>query len=158
MELASLFGNHLMIIHQWMNALLEGTSEVVKRGGIRAACKNRGAGLRQRFFGKKAQTVDREVRRRVTDRDQPDLTAGKQCKFLSLSRSSFYYETKGETDLNLDLMCKIEKRFLETPFYGARHLTWHLHNEGPLVNEKRNERYNRTVRGEWPGQIIFETI
>jgi len=31
------------------------------------------------------------------------LSVGKQCALLSISRSSFYYEPKGETDLNLDL-------------------------------------------------------
>jgi hypothetical protein len=30
------------------------------------------------------------------------LSIGKQCKLLSISRSSFYYQPKGETALNLD--------------------------------------------------------
>ncbi len=29
--------------------------------------------------------------------DHPDLPIGKQCKLLSISRSSFYYTPKGET-------------------------------------------------------------
>ena len=32
-----------------------------------------------------------------------DLSIGKQCKLLSISRSSFYYEPKGETAMNLML-------------------------------------------------------
>ena len=48
-----------------------------------------------------------------------NLSIGKQCKLLSISRSSFYYEAKGETELNLDLMRIIDKQFLETPFYGV---------------------------------------
>jgi putative transposase len=31
------------------------------------------------------------------------LSVGKQCALLSISRSSFYYEPKGETEMNLDL-------------------------------------------------------
>lgn len=48
------------------------------------------------------------------------LSVSKQCSLLSISRSSFYYEPKGESEMNLDLMRLIDKRFLETPFYGVR--------------------------------------
>ena len=75
----------------------------------------------------------------------PGLSVGKQCALLSISRSSFYYEPKGETDMNLDLMRKIDKQFLETPFYGVRQMTWHLRNEGQLVNEKRIRRLMRLM-------------
>ena len=34
----------------------------------------------------------------------PGLSVSKQCKLLSISRSSFYYEPKGESEMNLDLM------------------------------------------------------
>ena len=49
-----------------------------------------------------------------------NLSISKQCKLLSISRSSFYYEPKGESEMNLDLMRVIDKQFLETPFYGVR--------------------------------------
>jgi len=75
----------------------------------------------------------------------PNLSVGKQCALLSISRSSFYYEPKGESELNLDLMCKIDKQFLETPFYGVRQMTWHLRNEGHVVNEKRIRRLMRLM-------------
>ena len=60
----------------------------------------------------------------------PDLSIGKQCKLLSIPRSSFYYQPKGETALNLALM---------------RQMTWHLRNEGHLVNEKRIRRLMRVM-------------
>lgn len=75
----------------------------------------------------------------------PSLSVGKQCTLLSISRSSFYYEPKGETEKNLDLMRVIDKQFLETPFYGVRQMTWHLRNEGHLVNEKRIRRLMRLM-------------
>ena len=75
----------------------------------------------------------------------PGLSVGKQCKLLSISRSSFYYEPKGETEMNLDLMRLIDKQFLETPFYGVRQMTWHLRNEDHLVNEKRIRRLMRLM-------------
>lgn len=75
----------------------------------------------------------------------PNLSVGKQCALLSISRSSFYYEPKGETDMNLGLMRKVDKQFLETPFYGVRQMTWHLRNEGQRVNEKRIRRLMRLM-------------
>ena len=33
----------------------------------------------------------------------PGLFVGKPCALLSISRSSFYYEPKGESEMNLDL-------------------------------------------------------
>ena len=39
-----------------------------------------------------------------------DLSIGKQCRLLSISRSSFYYKPKGETGLNLGLMRKIDRQ------------------------------------------------
>ena len=75
--------------------------------------------------------MDRKVRRGLIERDHPDLSVGKQCGLLSLSRSSFYYEAKGETDLNLDLMRRIDKQFLETPFYGVGQMTVASEERGP---------------------------
>ena len=75
----------------------------------------------------------------------PGLSVGKQCSLLSISRSSFYYEPKGESEMNLDLMRVIDKQFLETPFYGVRQMTWHLRNEQHLVNEKRIRRLMRLM-------------
>ena len=67
--------------------------------------------------------------------DHPQLSIGQQCKLLSISRSSFYYTPKGETDQNLSLMRQIDEQFLETPFFGVRQMTWHLRNDGLLVAE-----------------------
>jgi len=73
------------------------------------------------------------------------LSGGKQCALLSISRSSFYYEPKGESDQNLDLMRLIDKQFLETPLYGVRQMTWPLRNEDHLVNETRIRRLMRLM-------------
>ena len=52
----------------------------------------------------------------MIERDNSNLSISKQCKLLSISRSSFHYAPKGETALNLMLMREIDKQFLETPF------------------------------------------
>lgn len=75
----------------------------------------------------------------------PDLSVGKQCSLLSISRSSFYYMPRGESEMNLTLMRLIDEQFLETPFFGVRQMTWHLKNEGHPVNEKRVRRLMRLM-------------
>ena len=82
----------------------------------------------------------------MIEKNHSSLSVGAQCHLLSISRSSFYDEPMGETAMNLDLMVVIEKQFLETPFYGAQQMTWHLQNEGPVVNQKRIRRLMRLMR------------
>ena len=85
------------------------------------------------------------MRRGMIEAGHSGLSVGKQCALLSISRSSFYYRPKGETVLNLALMRRIDKPFLETPFYGVRQMTWHLRNNGHPVNEKRIRRLMRLM-------------
>ena len=42
-------------------------------------------------------------------------------------------------------MAMIDRQFLETPFYGARQMTWHLRAEGHPVNIKRVRRLMRLM-------------
>ncbi|WP_371732405.1 IS3 family transposase [Aliiroseovarius sp. xm-v-204] len=155
-ELASRFGVHPTMIHSWKRALLEGASGVFERGGKKAPeideeqvkelhAKIGELAVANDFLSRKAQAVDRQVRRKMVEPANPDLSIGRQCKLLSISRSSFYYQPKGETALNLMLMRQIDEQFLETPFFGVRQMTWHLRNEGHLVNEKRIRRLMRLM-------------
>ncbi|CTQ60243.1 hypothetical protein LA5095_00956 [Roseibium album] len=41
----------------------------------------------------------------------PNLSVGKQCFLLSISRSSFYYTPKGKSEMNLMLMRQIDEQF-----------------------------------------------
>ncbi len=45
---------------------------------------------------------------------------------LNLNRSSFYYEPVQTSTLNLELMEKIDKHYLEKPFKGARRMHVYL--------------------------------
>ena len=51
-------------------------------------------------------------------RDHPALSLSRQCRLLSLGRSSLYYEPKGESAETLLLMRRIDELFLKYPFYG----------------------------------------
>ena len=72
----------------------------------------------------------------MVERDNPNLSIGMQCKLLSISRSSYYDQSKGKTGLNLMLMRQTDTHpsDLDTPFIGVRQMTWHLRNDGhPLT-------------------------
>ncbi|WP_231964701.1 hypothetical protein [Paracoccus aminovorans] len=80
----------------------------------------------------------------MIERDHPALSVGVQCRLLSISRSSFYHEPTGETEMNLGLMQLIDRQFLDTPFYGVRQMTWHLQNEG-LGDRLAGQGCNRSL-------------
>ena len=81
----------------------------------------------------------------MVDPQHARLSITRQCRLVSIARSSFYYEGRGESPLNLHLMRLVDEQFLETPFYGARQMTWHLRAEGRLVNIKRVRRLMRLM-------------
>jgi len=64
------------------------------------------------------------------------LSVVRPCDLVSISRSGFDYQPTGETPLNLTLMRLIDVQFLETPWYGSRH----LRREGYTVGRKRVRR------------------
>ena len=59
----------------------------------------------------------------MVDPDHAALSITCQCRLVSIARSSFYYEGKGESPLNQQLLRRIDEQFLETPFYGSRQMT-----------------------------------
>ena len=81
----------------------------------------------------------------MVDPDHAALSITRQCYLLSIARSSFYYEGKGESPLNLRLMRRIDEQFLETPFYGSRQMTRWLLRQGARVSRKRVRRLMRLL-------------
>ena len=66
----------------------------------------------------------------MVDAEHDRLSITRQCRLMSIARSSFYYEGTGESPLNLRLMRVIDEQFLETPFYGSRQMTRWLRRQG----------------------------
>ncbi|MEI6539435.1 MAG: IS3 family transposase [Planctomycetota bacterium] len=77
--------------------------------------------------------------------DHPTLSIVQQCRLASIGRSTFYHVPRGESAENLGLMVEIDRQFLETPFYGAQQMTWHLQATGHPVNIKRVRRLMRLM-------------
>jgi putative transposase len=78
-------------------------------------------------------------------RDHPSVSLSRQCKVLSISRSSFYYAPKGESEENLVLMRRIDELYLKYPFYGSRQMTRQLRREGRCVGRHRVRRLMRLM-------------
>ena len=73
------------------------------------------------------------------------LSIVRQCELVRISRSSYYYEGKGESGFNLELMRLIDEQFLETPYYGSRQMARHLRRRGYSVGRKRIRRLMRKM-------------
>ena len=84
-------------------------------------------------------------RRGLVVRDHPSLSLSRQCRLLSISRSSLYYKPKGESTETLALMRRIDELFLSYPFYGARQMVRHLRREGVRIGRRRAGRLMRLM-------------
>ena len=73
------------------------------------------------------------------------LSVARQCALLGLSRSSLYYEPKGESEENLALMRRIDELYMDCPFYGSRQMCRHLSREGRSVGRHRVRRLMRLM-------------
>ena len=65
----------------------------------------------------------------MVETKHPGLSIARQCDLLSISRSSYYYEERGESLFNQELMRLIDGQFLDTPYYGARLMAKHLRRQ-----------------------------
>lgn len=68
-----------------------------------------------------------------------------QCDLIDLARSSYYYQRRGETEENLELMRRIDELYTENPSWGSRKIRDRLRNEGHRVNRKRIQRLMRLM-------------
>jgi putative transposase len=81
----------------------------------------------------------------MVETKHPGLSIARQCNLLSISRSSYYYEERGESPFNQELMRLVDEQFLDTPYYGGRLMAKHLKRTGYRVNRKRIRRLMRRM-------------
>ena len=89
--------------------------------------------------------MSRPERRAMVVRDHPSLSLSRQCRLLSIGRSSLYYTPKGECAETLALMRRIDELFLKYPFYGARRMALHLRRDGVRIGRRRAARLMRLM-------------
>ena len=89
--------------------------------------------------------MSREERKAMIAPERPGLSLSRQCRLLSISRSSFYYAPRGESPENLALMRRIDELFLKCPFYGSRQMARQLRREGVFAGRHRIRRLMRLM-------------
>lgn len=74
------------------------------------------------------------------------LSVVRQCELLDIHRSGIYYEPRGESPQNLELMRLIDEKNLLHPWLGVpRITTWLQKDMGLAINKKRIERLFRLM-------------
>jgi putative transposase len=86
-----------------------------------------------------------EKKRSLVEPRHPQLSLTRQSQLLGLSRGSLYYQARGESAENLQLMRLLDEQYTRTPFYGVRKMTAWLRGLGYPVNEKRIRRLLRLM-------------
>lgn len=59
------------------------------------------------------------------------------CELIGLNRSTFYYQRRGESDLNLRLMELLDEKYTRHPFCGVPRMTDWLRNQGYTQSIRR---------------------
>ena len=75
----------------------------------------------------------------------PQISIARQCDLIGVPRSTYYYQTQGESLENLHLMRLLDEQYMHTPYYGSRRMTAWLQSQGYAVNRKRVTRLLRTM-------------
>jgi putative transposase len=81
----------------------------------------------------------------MVEKGHPQPSVTRQCRPLGLKRSTYYYQARGESPYNQELMRRIDEQFLETPFYGTRQMKRHLVNMGYAVGRRKVKRLMRKM-------------
>ena len=77
----------------------------------------------------------------MVNRTHPSLSIVQQCRLLDINRSGLYYQPKGISEEDIDLMKLIDHLHLAVPFFGSRKIAVLLKGEGRIINRKRVRRF-----------------
>ena len=94
---------------------------------------------------KKNQDCSKQEKRANIENGLKIISIKRQCQLVGISRSGYYYKPKGESKENLDLMLAIDKKYLQTPFFGVPKMCHHLRSLNYKVNVKRVRRLMRLM-------------
>lgn len=84
-------------------------------------------------------------RKALVDKNHKELAIRRQCKLLSINRSSLYYKPLGESESNIFLMEKMDKLFLSDPTLGVLGMQDELEEIGIKAGVKRIRRLLRKM-------------
>ena len=58
-------------------------------------------------------------RKKLLEKEDKTMSFRKQCELLDISRSGLFYESKGESKYNIELMNMIDKEYTDHPNMGV---------------------------------------
>ena len=79
-------------------------------------------------------------RRKMTCKNNSDLSLTRQCRLLKISRSSIYYTPVGFDQATIELMHEIDRIFTKYPFFGRRQIAAYLPQSGFSAGRHRVRR------------------
>lgn len=86
-----------------------------------------------------------ETKRKLVEPDNQKIPVARQLSLLGLSKTGYYYEPKGESEFNLQLMRLLDQQYTKYPFYGIPKMTAWLRTLGYTVGPKRVRRLMRQM-------------
>jgi putative transposase len=86
-----------------------------------------------------------DERKNMVDPFHKTLNIKAQLKLVGISRSSFYYVPKGESEEDLEILRLLDEQYFKTPFYGVLRLTALLVGLGYKIGRKRVRRLMRLL-------------
>ncbi len=87
-------------------------------------------------------------RQQLVKSDHEFLSLRRQCELLGINRSVLYYEPRGESPLNLELMRLMDEHYLDHSDKGARRMhVWLTKDLGYDVSRNRIDRLYYKVMG-----------
>ena len=89
--------------------------------------------------------MNRSLRQAMIDRGHKQLSLVRQCALLNISRASVYYRPVSTRAEDLELMARMDRQYLKTPFYGSRRMKAWLLAEGYLVSRSKVRRLMRLM-------------
>ncbi len=89
--------------------------------------------------------MSRSLRQAMSDRDHKHLSLVRQCALLDISRAWVYYRPVKPRVEDLELMARMDRQYLKTPFYGSRRMKAWLLTEGYLVSRSKVRRLMRLM-------------
>lgn len=96
-----------------------------------------------------------QIERKTKIKPTHSLPITRQCKLLSISRSSRYYKPREISAVELTLMRQLDELHLRYPFYGSRRIRDAMKDEHSLiVNRKRIQRLMKlmSISAVYPGK------
>ncbi|WP_158499291.1 IS3 family transposase [endosymbiont of Acanthamoeba sp. UWC8] len=86
-----------------------------------------------------------EHRKELIEPGHGNLSVARQCKLLTLNRSTYYYKKQGLKGEDYKIMKRIDEIFTQHPYYGARRMAQVLKDEGYEVGRKKISKYYRLM-------------